>query len=273
MAFDLTPYINMSPAEVRALIADGTITKSTSGMAAGYVQANLICLPRDYAEEFREFARLNPQPCPVLEIFDGEPISKFLGPGANILSAIPGYNIYRNGVLEETVSDANPYWEEDMVGFLIGCSYSFEEALVRNDIEIRHMTQGTPVPMYRSTIHCKPYKRFFGDTVVSMRPMSPQDAQRAKEITEKMPRVHGGPVHMGDSSQIGIADVMKPDYGHPSQFKEGEIPVFWACGVTPQYIVENAKPPIAISHLPGFMFIGDILNTDIEAALAEQDQA
>lgn len=265
-------YRDMSPADVRALIADGTINESTAGMAGGYVQANLICLPREYADEFRAFAKLNPQPCPILEEFEGEPISKFLGVGANILSCIPGYNIYRNGVLDTTVADANEYWTDDMVGFLIGCSYSFEEALVRNDIEIRHITQGTPVPMYRTNIHCKPYGRFFGDTVCSMRPLTPEDAARAKEITEQMPRVHGGPVHIGDPAQIGVADVNKPDYGAPSEIKDGEIPVFWACGVTPQRIVENVKPPIAISHLPGFMFIGDILNTEIEAALAAREE-
>lgn len=265
-------YRDYTPAQVRELISNQEIRESTSGMAAGYVQANLICLPKDYAEEFYEFAKLNPQPCPVLEVFKEKPISKFLGPGANILSSIPWYNIYRDGKLDKTILDANEYWTEDMVGFLIGCSYSFEEALMRNNIEIRHMTQGTPVPMFRTTIACKPYGRFFGHTVVSMRPMSPEDAQRAKEITEKMPRVHGGPVHIGDPVAIGIKDVMKPDYGEPSQFKEGEVPVFWACGVTPQFIVENVKPPIAISHRPGFMFIGDILNTEIEGKLAARDK-
>lgn len=264
-------YHAHTPKEVRDLIASGEITTSTAGMAAGYVQANLICLDKEYAEEFEQFAKLNPQPCPVLEIFKEQPISKFLGPGANILSSIPWYNIYRDGKLEKTIPDANAYWDENMVGFLIGCSYSFEEALMRNGIEIRHVTQNTPVPMYRTNIACKPYGRFFGNTVVSMRPMTPEDAQKAKEITEGMPRVHGGPVHIGDPSVIGIKDVNKPDYGEASVIKEGEVPVFWACGVTPQLIVENVKPPLAISHRPGFMFVGDILNTEIETELAKRD--
>lgn len=263
-------YANYTPAQVRDLITKGVITSSTSGMAAGYVQANLICLPKDYADEFYEFAKLNSQPCPVLEVFEGEPVSKFLAPGAPVLSCIPWYNIYRNGKLEKTIPDATEYWTKDMVGFLIGCSYSFEEALLKNGIEIRHMTLGTPVPMFRTTIHCKPYGRFHGDYVVSMRPMTPENAQKAKEITEQFPNVHGGPVEIGDPAAIGIKDVNKPDYGMPVPFYDKEIPVFWACGVTPQFVVENVKPPIAISHKPGFMFVSDILNTEIEAKLQER---
>lgn len=265
-------YAHYTPQQVRDLISEGEITSSTSGMAAGYVQANLICLPGDYAEEFYEFAKLNPQPCPVLEVFEKVPVSHFLAPGENILSSIPWYNIYRDGKLEKTIQDANEYWTEDMVGFLIGCSYSFEEALLKNGIEIRHMTLGTPVPMFRTTIACKPYGRFHGNYVVSMRPMTPENAEKAKEITEQFPRVHGGPVQIGDPAAIGIKDVDQPDYGQAVPFHEGEIPVFWACGVTPQFVVENVKPPIAISHRPGYMFISDILNTEIEEKLAAREK-
>ena len=268
----LNPYHDATPAQVRQLIAKGEIKENTSGMAAGYVQCNLIVLEKEYADEFREFARLNPQPCPVLEEFSGEPISRFLALGANILSSIPWYNIYRDGKLEKTIQDANEYWKPGMTGFLIGCSYSFEEALLREGIEMRHITQGTPVPMWNTTIACKPYGRLHGGTVVSMRPMTPENARRAREITEKMPRVHGGPVHIGDPAAIGIKDITKPDYGEPAEIREGEVPVFWACGVTPQLIVQGVKPPFALSHRPGYMFISDILNTDIEARLEERDR-
>lgn len=264
-------YFNTAPAQVRELIEKGEITGTTSGMCAGYVQCNLIVLDKEYADDFREFAKLNPQPCPVLEEFSGEPVSKFLAPGANILSTIPAYNIYRDGKLAETIPDGNAYWDENKVGFLIGCSFSFEEALINAGIEIRNMTQGTAVPMWNTSVECKPYGKLSGCTVVSMRPMTPEKAQLAKEITEKMPRVHGGPIHMGDPAAIGIKDIMKPDYGEPVEIKEGEIPVFWACGVTPQLIVQSVKPPFALSHRPGSMFIGDILNTEIEQKLTERD--
>lgn len=266
------PYHDASPARVRELIEAGEIRESTAGMAAGYVQCNLIVLEKDYADEFREFARLNPQPCPVLEEFSGEPISRFLAPGANVLRSIPWYNVYRDGQLAETIPDASAYWKEGMVGFLIGCSYSFEEALLREGIEIRHITQGTPVPMWNTTIPCKPYGRLKGGTVVSMRPMTPEDAQKAREITEKMPRVHGGPVHIGDPAAIGIRDITKPDYGQPVTIREGEVPVFWACGVTPQLIVQSVHPPFALSHRPGYMFVSDILNTEIEEKLEEREK-
>lgn len=266
------PYRDYTPAQVRELCEKQVIKESTSGMAAGHVQCNLIVLEKEWADDFREFAKLNPQPCPVLEEFTGEPLSRLLAPGANILSTIPWYCVYRDGKLEKTILDANEYWKPDMVGFLIGCSYSFEEALMAEGIEIRHMTQGTPVPMWNTTIECKPFGKLHGGTVVSMRPMSPEDAQRAKEITEKYPRVHGGPVHIGDPAAIGIKDIMKPDYGEPSEIKPGEVPVFWACGVTPQLIVQNCKPAFAMSHRPGYMFISDVLNTEIEAKLTEWAQ-
>lgn len=264
------PYHDMAPAKVRELISKGMIRENTSGMAGGYVQCNLIVLPRRYAEDFREFARLNPKPCPVLEILDGSPKTSFLARGGNIMTDIPFYNIYRNGKLAQTVPDATPYWNDDMVGFLIGCSLSFEEALVQAGIEIRHMTQGTTVPMYRTNIECAPHGVFHGTMVVSMRPMTPENAKKAQEITERFPLVHGGPVHIGDPCRIGIQDIGHVDFGEPVVIHEGEVPVFWACGVTPQVIVENVKPDLAISHKPGYMFISDILNTEIEQELEKR---
>ena len=161
------------------------------------------------------------------------------------------------------LTDASEYWKDDYVGFLIGCSFSFEEALLREGIEVRHITQKCNVPMYKINIQTTPAGPFSGPMVCSMRPMTPENAKKAYEITEKMPNVHGAPIHMGDPADVGVADIMKPDYGDPVEIKEGEIPVFWPCGVTPQAAVENAKPPIVITHAPGHMFITDILNAEL----------
>ena len=263
MAFDITPYIHMSPAEVRQKIREGVIDFPTSGMCAGYAQANLVILPGDYAADFEEFTKLNPFPCPVLEIIKGAPITHDMGEGANICTDIPRYRVYENGVFTKELTDASEYWKDDYVGFLIGCSFSFEEALLREGIEVRHITQKCNVPMYKINIQTTPAGPFSGPMVCSMRPMTPENAKKAYEITEKMPNVHGAPIHMGDPADVGVADIMKPDYGDPVEIKEGEIPVFWPCGVTPQAAVENAKPPIVITHAPGHMFITDILNAEL----------
>ncbi len=262
-AFDITPYVHMEPAKVRALIRDQVITFPTSGMAAGYAQANLVILPGDYAKDFKEFCRLNPFPCPVLEIIEGTPETHAMGEGGNIVTDIPEYFIYRDGVRTEVVRDASAYWTDDSVGFLIGCSFSFEEALIEAGIEVRHIAQGRNVPMYKTNVMTKQAGPFFGPTVVSMRPMTPENAEIARQITEKMPNVHGAPLHMGDPAEIGIADIMKPDYGEAVDIYPGEIPVFWPCGVTPQAAVENAKPPVVVTHSPGHMFITDILNSEL----------
>ena len=274
MAFDITPYINMKPAEVRGLIREGKIDFPTSGMCAGYAQANLVILPPEYAADFREYARLNPFPCPILEIIEGkEPLTHAMGEGANICTEIPRYRVYENGVFTKELTDASDYWKEGYVGFLIGCSFSFEESLLREGIEVRHITQGRNVPMYKVPLFpTKPAGPFSGPMVCSMRPMTPEKAYRAYEITVKMPNVHGAPVHMGPAEAIGIRDVMKPDYGEAVDIYEGEIPVFWPCGVTPQAAVENAKPPIVITHAPGHMFITDILNSELNDYLEAQKQ-
>ena len=264
MAFDITPYIDMKPSEVRKLIREGVIDFPTAGMCRGYAQANLIILPPEYAADFEEFAKLNPFPCPILEIIKGTPDTHDMGEGGNICSDIPRYRIYRDGVWDgETLTDVSEYWKEGYVGFLIGCSFSFEEALMREGIEVRHIATGRNVPMYKTNIQTVKAGPFEGPTVCSMRPMTPENAQKAYDITVKMPNVHGAPVHMGDAAEVGVADVMKPDYGDAVDIYEGEIPVFWPCGVTPQAAVENAKPPIAITHAPGHMFITDIVNAEL----------
>lgn len=272
MAFDITPYIDMKPAEVRKLIREGVIDFPTAGMCRGYAQANLIILPPEYAADFEKFAELNPFPCPILEIIKGEqPLTYDMGEGGNICSDIPRYRIYRDGVWDgETLTDVTEYWKQGYVGFLIGCSFSFEEALMKEGIEVRHIAQGRNVPMYKVGIQTVKAGPFEGPMVCSMRPMTPENAQKAYDITVKMPNVHGAPVHMGPAEGVGVADVMKPDYGDAVDIYEGEIPVFWPCGVTPQAAVENAKPPIAITHAPGHMFITDIINSELNDFLEEQ---
>ena len=263
MAFDITPYVHMTPAEVRGLIRQGKIDFPTAGMCAGYAQANLVILPPDYAADFEEFAKRNPFPCPILEIIKGTPETHAMGEGANIVTDIPRYRVYENGVFTKELTDASDYWKEGYVGFLIGCSFSFEEALMAAGIEVRHIAQGRNVPMYKTNIQTVKAGPFEGPMVCSMRPMTPENAQKAYDITVKMPNVHGAPVHMGDPAAVGVADIMKPDYGDPVDIYPGEIPVFWPCGVTPQAAVENAKPPIVITHAPGHMFITDILNSEL----------
>lgn len=253
-------YSTMSPKEVRQRIRDGEITVPTAGMCGGYAQANLVILPKQYAEDFKEFARRNPKPCPVLEITEGTPMVHDMGEGANLVTDIPRYFIYKNGVKVDEVTDATSYWEDDFTGFLIGCSFSFEEALLKAGIDVRHISQGCNVPMYKTNIPCEPAGVFEGPVVVSMRPMTPEHAKIAKEITDRFPNVHGGPIQIGDPEKIGIRNINKPDYGDAVEIRDGEIPVFWACGVTPQAAVENAKPPVVITHAPGHMFITDVVN-------------
>ena len=272
MAFDITPYIHMTPAEVRGLIRQGKIDFPTAGMCAGYAQANLVILPPEYAADFEEYARRNPFPCPILEIIRGTPETHAMGEGGNIVTDIPRYRVYENGVFTRELTDASDYWKEGYVGFLIGCSFSFEEALMAAGIEVRHIAQGRNVPMYKTNIQTVKAGPFEGPMVCSMRPMTPENARKAYDITVKMPNVHGAPVHMGDPAAVGVADIMKPDYGDPVAIYPGEIPVFWPCGVTPQAAVENAKPPIVITHAPGHMFITDILNRDLNDYLEAKKQ-
>lgn len=270
--FDITEYVSMSPLEVRKRIRTGEVTIPTAGMCAGYAQANLVILPGDYAADFKAFAEKNPFPCPVLEIVSGTPATKDMATDGNIVTDIPEYFIYRDGVMVERCNDASKYWEDGFVGFLIGCSFSFEEALMKAGIEVRHIATGRNVPMYKTNIMCEEAGPFKGPMVCSMRPMTPENAQKAYDITKQYPNVHGAPVHMGDPAVIGVADIMKPDYGEAVEIYEGEIPVFWPCGVTPQAAIENAKPPIVITHSPGHMFITDILNIDLNDYLEAKKQ-
>lgn len=267
MSFDITPYIHMRPIQVRQLIREGVITFPTAGMCQGYAQANLVILPPEYANDFELYAQRNPFPCPILEVIKGTPETKMMGKFGNICTDIPRYRIYRDGVLTQEPTDVLPHWNEGYVGFLIGCSFSFEEALMAAGIPIRHIEQGRNVPMFKTNIQTVKAGPFEGPMVCSMRPMTPIQAESAYRITAKMPNVHGAPVQIGNPETIGVYDLTKPDYGDPVDIHPDEVPVFWPCGVTPQAAIEHAKLPIVITHAPGHMFITDILNSELNEFL------
>lgn len=273
LRYDITPYINSSPQDVRSLIRQGKISFPTAGICSGYAQANLVILPREYSDDFKEYTKLNPFSCPVLEIVEGSPITQIMAKDGNIVTDIPEYYVYKNGIFHCKCNDASEFWQDGFVGFLIGCSFSFEEALINAGIEMRHISTGRNVPMYKTNIPTVKCGVFEGPTVCSMRPMIPENAKLAKEITSEMPNVHGSPIHIGDPSEIGILNINKPDYGESVEIKSEEVPVFWPCGVTPQAAVENAKPPIVITHSPGYMFITDVKNSELNNFINRKKQA
>jgi uncharacterized protein YcsI (UPF0317 family) len=250
----------------RRRIRTGSFTGPTAGLAPGNVQANLVVLPRDLAHDFLRFAQANPRPCPVLAVSDeGSPRLPGLGEDLDIRTDLPRYRLWRNGEPVEEPTDLLNVWRDDLVGFALGCSFSFEEALRADGIEVRHITLGCNVPMYRTNIPCVPAGVFSGPMVVSMRPMKPADAIRAVQITSRFPSVHGAPVHLGLPEAIGIADLGNPDYGDAVPVGVDELPVFWACGVTPQAVIANIKPEFCITHAPGSMLITDLRNTRLAA--------
>lgn len=252
-------YGMLEPQEIRELIRKQEITGPTAGMSKGNTQANLVILKKEHAFDFLLFCQRNPKSCPLLDVTEpGSYIPAMIAENADIRKDIPKYRIYRDGVFTEEVADITEYWEDDMVGFLIGCSFTFETPLLESGIPIRHIEENCNVPMYKTNILCNKAGMFEGPTVVSMRPMSPEDAIRAVQITSRFPAVHGAPIHIGDPGQIGIKDITKPDFGDAVPFKTGEVPVFWACGVTPQAVAMESKPSIMITHAPGHMFISDI---------------
>src|SRR5215472_4620414 len=235
----------------------------TSGLAPGFVQANLAILPQALAQEFLQFCRLNPKPCPLIGVSaPGDPRVPALGEDLDIRTDLPRYRIWRNGALVEEPTDILKWWRDDLVTFAIGCSFSFEEALLEAGIELRHMTCDCTVPMYRTSVETAAAGPFHGPLVVSMRPMKPADAIRAIQITTRFPSVHGAPVHIGKPELIGIKDVMKPDYGDAVEVRDDELPVFWACGVTPQSVIATVKPEFCITHYPGSMLVTDRKNTE-----------
>ncbi len=254
----------LSPKEIRTLIRRGKWDKPTAGLAMGYAQANLVILPEKYAFDFLLFCQRNPKPCPLLEVLErGRFQTEFLSSEADIRTDIPRYNIYRKGKLERTVKAIRGLWKRDFATFLLGCSFSFEEALLRSKIPIRHIEENKNVPMFVTNIPCKPAGVFQGPMVVTMRPIPPDKVTRAVQITARYASVHGAPIHIGDPSKIGIKNLSQPDFGDSVTIQKGEIPVFWACGVTPQAVVMRAKPDLCITHTPGHMFISDLLNEEL----------
>jgi uncharacterized protein YcsI (UPF0317 family) len=250
----------------RLRIRAGQFTGPTSGLAPGNVQANLAILPKDLAYDFLRFARANPRPCPILAVSEpGDPRLPALGIDLDIRTDLPRYRVWRYGELASEPTDITDFWRDDLVVFAIGCSFSFEEALIQDGIAVRHIDCGSNVPMYRTNIACEPAGVFSGPLVVSMRPLKPADAIRAVQITSRFPSVHGAPVHIGLPSMIGITDIAKPDYGDAVPIGADELPVFWACGVTPQAVIATVRPEFCITHAPGCMLITDLANTSLAA--------
>jgi uncharacterized protein YcsI (UPF0317 family) len=250
-----------TPAEVRAAIRAGTFDGPTAALAPGFTQANLVVLPETDAFDFLRFCVANPRPCPVLEVCDpGDPEPRNFAPGADLRTDLPRYRIHRDGEVTDEVTDVRDIWREDLVAFLIGCSFTFERALLAAELPVRHIEQGVNVPMYRTAVACRPAGRFEGPLVVSMRPMTPQQAIRATQITGRYTAVHGAPVHIGDPDALGIADLASPQYGDAVEIRDGEVPVFWACGVTPQAVAAASRPELMITPAPGHMFVTDVLD-------------
>lgn len=253
-------------ADARLAARSGRLDRHTSGQAPGHVQGNVVILPAALATDFMRYCQRNPKPCPLLAVSEpGDASLATLGEGIDIRSDLPRYRVWREGALVDEPTDIRSLWQDDFVTFVIGCSFSFEEALMTDGIRLRHIEQQRNVAMYRTAIATEPAGPFSGPMVVSMRPMNAADAIRAVQITSRLPAVHGAPVHIGDPAQIGIADLSKPDYGDAVEVRAGELPVFWACGVTPQAALVQARVPLAITHAPGAMLVTDLLNRHLAA--------
>ena len=252
----------ISPAQARSRFRAG-LRVPTAGWSAGHAQANLIAVPRDYAFELLLFAQRNPKACPVLDALEPGNRSGPLLPDGDIRTDLPAYRVYVDGELVAEPSDVVEFWTDDLVAFAIGCSFTFEAALQDSGVPVRHIEQGRNVPMYRTNRMCRPAGRMSGPLVVSMRPVAPEQVADAVRITSRYPSVHGAPVHVGDPAALGIADLAAPDFGDPVDIQPAEIPVFWACGVTPQAAVMQTRPPLAIGHAPGHMLITDLRDAEL----------
>ncbi|MGB3315506.1 MAG: putative hydro-lyase [Albidovulum sp.] len=244
---------------VRVAIRANRYRSHTAGLGAGVLQTNLVILPESFALDFMRFCQRNPKPCPLVGVSDtGDPALFTLGRDIDIRTDVPGYNIYRDGRLSETRPDIRDYWTRDMVAFALGCSFTFERALQEAGIPVWHIDNDTTVPMFRSNIDTVPAGPFRGKMVVSMRSIDADAVEAAIEISRRFPLAHGAPVYWGDPARIGIADIGRPDWGDPAPVGAGQVPVFWACGVTPQVALEAAGVPLCITHSPGHMLITDV---------------
>ena len=255
--------ITLSPRELRKSIREGGLVRPTSGMAPGFVQTNLAILPEKVAFDFLLFCQRNPKPCPLIEVLEpGQIEARATAPKSDIRTDVSMYRVYESGELVDELPDLSEIWRDDYVSFLLGCSFSFESALLNNGIKLPHFEQGTNVSMYVTNIPTIPAGEFSGPMVVSMRAIPQEKVVRAVQVTSRFPSVHGSPVHVGDPEAIGIKDVSKPDFGDPTKFNPGDVPVFWACGVTPQSVAMSSKPSIMVTHSPGHMFITDMRDED-----------
>ncbi|MEM6940229.1 MAG: putative hydro-lyase [Pseudomonadota bacterium] len=245
--------------DVRRAIREGAYAGQTSGLAAGKLQCNLAILPEVYALDFLRFCQRNPKPCPLVGVSDtGDPMLPTLGADIDIRTDVPRYRIFREGALAEEVTEIRAHWTDDMVTVALGCSFTFENALARQGIAVRHVEEGRNVPMYRTNIALAPAGPFAGEMVVTMRPIPEAQVAEAYRISARFPQAHGGPIAQGDPAAIGIADLAQPDYGEAVSLRAGEVPVYWACGVTPQNVLRQANLPICITHAPGHMLIADV---------------
>ncbi len=244
---------------VRAAIRNGAYARHTAGLAEGFLQCNLVILPERFALDFMRFCQRNPKPCPLAGVSDtGDPMMRTLGADIDIRTDVPLYNVYRDGALAGQLTDIREIWRGDMVAFALGCSFTFERALAAEGILLRHVEQDMTVSMFRTGIETMPAGPFRGGMVVTMRPIADADVERAVAISRRYPLAHGGPVHIGDPAAIGIEDLARPDWGDPTPVEPGQTPVFWACGVTPQNAIIEAKTPLCITHAPGSMLITDV---------------
>ncbi len=234
----------------------------TTGWAAGHTQANMVVLPREWAFDMLLFAQRNPRPVPLLDVTDPGAVSTELAPDADLRTDLPRYRVWREGELVDEPSDVVDLWGDDLVTFLIGCSFSFDAALMDAGVPVRNIEQHRNVSMYRTNVACRAAGRLSGPLVVSMRPIPASQVVAAVQVTDRMPQVHGAPVHVGSPSSLGITDLSAPDFGDPVTAHNGDVPVFWACGVTPQAALMASKPPFAITHAPGFMFVTDVPDSD-----------
>jgi uncharacterized protein YcsI (UPF0317 family) len=252
----------------RAVIRRGLHAGPTSGLAPGCAQANLVILPEREGSAFRRFCDLNPRPCPLLEVTaPGSPCPVEMATDADLRVDVPRYRVFANGQLVEEPTDITAWWRPDLVAFLLGCSFTFEWALAAAGLVSAHQAQRGNVPMYITDRQCTPVGSLNGPMVVTMRPFTPTDAERATAITARYPAMHGAPIHIGDPTALGINALDRPDFGDPAPIAPGEVPVFWACGVTPQVVIARAGLPLAIFHSPGHMFITDRPHTDFDVGL------
>lgn len=253
----------LTPGQLRELIRSGDWTTPTSGVATGFVQANLVMLPAEAAFEFLLFCVRNPKPCPILDVLEPGEVEPSIAPGADLRTDLPKYRIFRNGKLVMEVEDVRNFFHDNIVSFLLGCSFSFEFALMAAGVPVRNIEEGKNVSMYITSRQCRRAGPFSSPLVVSMRPMSPEKAVRAAQVTTRFHLTHGAPVHLGSPGSIGIEDLSRPDFGDPVEIKGEEIPVFWACGVTSALAATSAPLPLVITHAPGHMFVSDLRDEDL----------